>query len=374
MIDTRPAAAGVPIAEVETPALVLDMPAFTRNLERMQAELTGSGVALRAHGKAHKCPEIARRQVALGAVGVCCQKVSEAEIFVDAGIESVAVTNEVVAAAKLARLAALARRAEIMVLCDDAAVVPLLGEAARCAGIALKVLVEIEVGGNRCGIAPGEEAARLARLVDRENGLHFAGLQAYCGPAQHKPNYSDRRDTTMHVAEAVKSTLSALRGAGLAREFVTGGGTGTFAFERDSGVFSEVQAGSYAFLDMDYAGILGEDGAPVRTFEHSLFLLSTVISRPTKNRAVLDAGHKAHSMDSGLAGLAAPLGGRVTRQSDEHMVVELDDAAPGLEIGNHVRLIPGHVDPTINLHDWIVCVRDDAVEDVWPIAARGPGL
>jgi D-serine deaminase-like pyridoxal phosphate-dependent protein len=374
MIDDRPARAGTPIAAVDTPALVLDMPAFTRNLERMQAELTGSGVALRAHGKAHKCPDIAKRQIALGAVGVCCQKVSEAEVFVDAGIDSVVVTNEIVAVAKLARLAALARRADIMVLCDDASVVPLLGESARAAGITLKVLVEVEVGGKRCGVAPGEEATRLAGLIERERGLGFAGLQAYCGSAQHKPNYTERRDMAAGVFEAVKTTLSALREAGLARAFVTGGGTGTYPFERDSGVFSEVQAGSYAFLDMDYARILGKDGKPVRTFEHSLFVLSTVISRPTKNRAVLDAGHKAHSMDSGLAGIAAPPGGRVTGQSDEHMVVALGEETPGFAIGDQVRLIPGHVDPTFNLHDWVVCVRGDTVEDVWPISARGPGF
>jgi len=374
MIDDRPARAGTPIAGVDTPALALDMPAFTRNLEKMQAELAGSGVALRAHGKAHKCPDIAKRQIALGAVGVCCQKVSEAEVFVDAGIDSVVVTNEIVVAAKLVRLAALARRADIMVLCDDASVVPLLGESARAAGIALKVLVEVEVGGNRCGIAPGEETARLAGLIEREGGLTFAGLQAYCGSAQHKPDYVERRDMTARVVDAVKTTLSALREAGLARDFVTGGGTGSYPFERDSGVFSEVQAGSYAFLDTDYARILGEDGAPLRTFEHSLFILSTVISRPTKHRAVLDAGHKAHSMDSGLAAIAAPPGARVTGQSDEHMVVALDEGTPGFAIGDQVRLIPGHVDPTFNLHDWIVCMRGDAVEGVWPISARGPGL
>jgi D-serine deaminase-like pyridoxal phosphate-dependent protein len=374
MTESRPARAGTPIAEVDTPALALDLSAFTRNLERMQAELAGSGVALRAHGKAHKCPDIAKRQIAMGAVGVCCQKVSEAEVFVDAGIDSVLVTNEIVAAAKLARLAGLARRADVMVLCDDASVVPLLGESARAAGTALKVLVEVEVGGKRCGIAPGEEAARLASLIERESGLSFAGLQAYCGSAQHKPDYAERRDMTARVVEAVKTTLSALGEAGLARAYVTGGGTGSYPLERDSGVFTEVQAGSYAFLDTDYARILDEDGAPLQTFEQSLFILSTVVSRPTKNRAVLDAGHKAHSMDSGLAGIAEPPGGRVTGQSDEHMVVALDEGTPGFAIGNQVRLIPGHVDPTFNLHDWLVCMRGDAVEDVWPITARGPGL
>lgn len=374
MIDDCPARAGIPIAGVDTPALVLDLPAFTRNLERMQTELAGFGVALRAHGKAHKCPEIAKRQIALGAVGVCCQKVSEAEVFVDAGIESILLSNEIIAPAKLERLAELARRAEIMVLCDDASVVPILGESARVAGIILKVLVEIEVGGKRCGVAAGEEAARLAGLIERESGLTFSGLQAYCGSAQHKPDYTERRAMTVGVVDAVKATLSALQRAGLTSEFVTGGGTGTYHFERDSGVFSEVQPGSYAFLDMDYARILGEDGNPVRTFEHSLFLLSTVISRPTQNRAVLDAGHKAHSLDSGLAGIAAPVAGQVTGQSDEHMVVALADEVTGFAIGDQVRLIPGHVDPTFNLHDWVVCIRDDIVEDVWPIAARGPGL
>ncbi len=374
MIDTRPARDGTPIAEIETPALVLDVDAFTRNLETMQAELSGSGVALRAHGKAHKCPEIAKRQVAAGAVGICCQKVSEAEAFVDAGIGSVLVSNEVVAPSKLARLAELARRAEVMVLCDNALTVPLLADAARDAGIVLKVLVEIEVGGKRCGIAAGEEAARLASLIDRETSLSFEGLHAYRGSTQHQRTYTERQESTAYVVDAVKKTLGALGDAGLVRTFVTGGGTGSYPFERDSGVFTEVQPGSYAFLDMDYGRNLGENGMPVRTFENSLFILATVISRPTDDRAVLDAGHKAHSMDSGLAGIRAPTGGSVSGQSDEHMVVAVADGAAGFAVGDRVRLIPGHVDPTFNLHDWVVCLNGDVVADVWPISARGPGL
>ena len=369
-----PAQQGMPVSQVETPALLLDMDAFERNLSVMSDELSGSGVALRAHAKAHKCPGISNRQIAAGAIGVWCQKVSEAEVLVGAGLTNVLVTNEIIAPVKLARLCVLAGRADVAVLCDNPLAVAALASSAEDAGIVLRVLVEIVAGGPRCGVAPGEDAAQLAQLSDRSPSLEFAGLQAYCGSAQHKRRYDERELASRKVVEAVKLTKSALSSRGLDRELVSGGGTGTYRFERDSGVFTEVQAGSYAFLDMDYAKILDENGEPVQIFQHSLFVLATVISRPAEGRAILDVGHKAHSVDSGQAGIVGISGACVSGQSDEHMVVEFEDGGPEPQIGETVRLIPGHVDPTFNLHDWVVCIRGGNVEDVWPISARGPGL
>lgn len=361
------------LAEVETPALILDLEAFERNLAAMQAELAGTGVALRAHAKAHKCAEIAKRQIAAGAVGVCCQKVSEAAAMVDGGVGNVLVSNEIVSPTKLARLCALARKAEIAVCCDNADVVPLLSKAASTAGIVLPVLVEIEVGG-RCGVEPGEAACQLGALIDRADALKFAGLQAYCGSAQHKQSLEERRLATSTVIEKVRITKDSLNRIGLDRDWVSGGGTGSYPFERDSGLFTEIQAGSYAFLDVDYASLLGEDGKRVSTFAQSLFLWSTVISVTGLKRAVLDAGHKAHSRDAGLAKIFRLNGLNVIGQADEHMVVEIMADGPRLAVGDKIRLVPGHVDPTFNLHDYLVCVRDDVVEDLWPISARGPGL
>jgi 3-hydroxy-D-aspartate aldolase len=374
MKSQRPAEPGFALTQVETPALILDLDIFERNLAIMEADLAGSGVRLRAHAKAHKCVEIARRQIAAGAVGVCCQKVSEAAAMVEGGIGDVLVTNEVVSPAKLAHLSDMARHANIAVCCDNADVVPLLSEAASSAGVTLQVLVEIDVGGGRCGVVPGDAAAVLAGEIEGAEGLEFVGLQAYCGPAQHKRTIEERRHATEATVEGVRKTKEALAKIALDRDWVTGGGTGSYPFERDSGIFTEVQAGSYAFLDADYARNLDENDRPSATFAHSLFLLSTVISTTGSTRAILDAGHKAHSYDSGPAQIFAMSGVEIGGQSDEHMVVNIAEDGSKLHIGDQIRLIPGHVDPTFNLHDWLVCIRGDVVEDVWPISARGPGL
>ena len=369
----RPAEPGMSLSDVETPALIIDLDAFEANLATMESALAGSNAKLRGHAKAHKCSTVAMRQIEAGAVGVCCQKVSEAAAMVAGGVKNVLVTNQIVTPSKLARLCALAKDAEIAVLCDDAAAVPILSKVARDAGITLNVLVEIEVGAARCGVDPGEPVAALAQLIDGADGLHFAGLQAYHGSAQHKRTTEERRAAIEGTIEKVKASKAALAALGLDRDWVTGAGTGSFPTERDSGLYTEVQAGSYAFMDADYAKILGDDGLPFATFTHSLFLLTTVISAPRPGQAFLDVGHKGHSKDSGLATVANLDGVAVDGQSDEHTKLTLGHNAKPLGIGDKVKLIPGHVDPTFNLHDWVVCVRGDTVEDVWRVDARGPG-
>jgi len=368
MATIPPAAVGDSLDEVDTPALLIELDAFERNLKVLAQAVEGRGVRVRAHAKTHKCPEIALRQIAAGAVGVCCQKVSEAEAMVDGGVADVLVSNEIVGARKLERLAALARRARIGVCVDDAGNVRALSEAAQRAGATLEIYVEVDIGARRCGVAPGEPALALAREVAARPGLRFAGLQAYHGAAQHLRTTAERRAAIARAAAAANQTRRLIEAEGLACPTVTGAGSGTFAYEIESGVFDEIQPGSYVFMDADYAK--NEWAAPLPRFEHALFVLATVMSRPAPDRAVLDAGLKALAVDSGLPLVWERPALRYVRASDEHGVLEIVAGTPPA-LGERLLLVPGHCDPTVNLFDWYVCVRSGIVEQVWPITARG---
>lgn len=364
-----PAAIGMPLAEVDTPCLILDLDAFERNLRRLDESLAGRSVMVRPHAKSHKCPQIALRQIALGAVGVCCQKVSEAEALVRGGVNDVLIANEIVGAPKLRRLAALAGQARVAVCADNAGNIAALDAAAREAGVKLDVLVEINVGADRCGVEPGEPALELARKIAASGNLRFAGLQAYQGSAQHLRKVEERRAAIEAAVAQVRRTVALLDKAGIPCEKVTGAGTGTYAFEAASGVYHEIQPGSYIFMDADYArNEWTESGIP--RFEHSLFVWTTVMSRPSPERAIVDAGLKASSVDSGMPRVADARGVEYVRASDEHGVLALN-GAPGYAVGDKLRLIPGHCDPTVNLYDHYVCIRNDRVEALWPITARG---
>ncbi len=366
MSPWKAAQPGDPLHKVDTPALVLDLDAFERNLQRMADALRGRNVRLRAHAKSHKCPEIALRQVALGAVGICCQKVSEAAVFVDAGIEDVLVTNQVMGEAKLRHLASLARKARVGVLVDDALQVTALSAAAQAHDVTLDVYVEVNVGANRCGVAPGDAAVGLARQIAASAGLRFAGLQCYHGPAQHLRSPAARMAAIAAACEAAGITRRAIEAAGIAVERVTGAGTGTFVHERDSGVFNEIQAGSYIFMDRDYGD--NQPGEGDVAFEHALFVRTAVMSRATGERAV-DAGLKASSVDSGMPTVWQRPDLSYVKAADEHGVIATP-AAAALSLGDVLMLVPGHCDPTVNLYDELVCFRGDKVEALWPIAAR----
>jgi D-serine deaminase-like pyridoxal phosphate-dependent protein len=364
-----PARVGDAVDDIDTPALIVDLDAFERNLDLMANAAQGAGVALRPHAKAHKCPDIAELQIERGAVGICCQKVGEVEAFVEAGIRDVLVTNEIVGAAKLTRLAALAKKATIGVLTDDSANVRNLGAAARAVGSMLDVLVEIDVGMLRCGVAPGEPAVALTREIAHTPALRFRGLHAYHGTAQHLRAPEERRTAIANASRLARETKTAIESSGIACPVITGAGTGTWQQERDSGVYTELQPGSYVFMDADYhRNALAPDE---HHFEQSLYVLSAVMSTPVRDRAVVDAGLKAFAFDSGLPQVWGARGLAYVRASDEHGVLAVDaDRAPMLP-GDRVWLIPGHCDPTVNLYDWIVGVRGTRVECVWPVAARG---
>jgi len=367
-----PAAVGMALADVDTPALLLDLDAFERNLKLLNDSLAARNIKVRPHAKSHKCPEIGKRQMALGAVGVCCQKVSEAEAMVDGGVNDVLIANEVVGAVKIKHLVALAKRAKIAVCADHADNVAALDAAARVAGVRLDVLVEVNVGANRCGAEPGEPAFKLAQQIHQSNNLRFAGLQAYQGGAQHLRKTEERRAAIEAACEKVRRTTALLEKANIPCERVTGAGTGSYMFEATSNVYHELQTGSYIFMDADYAkNDWTESGIP--RFEHSLFLWTTVMSTPTPERAICDAGLKASSVDSGMPRVFEVKGAEYIRASDEHGVLKLD-AGVSLPLGSKLKLVPGHCDPTVNLYDHYVCVRGGKVEALWPIAARGAVL
>ena len=358
------------LAEVDTPALLLDLDAFERNLDRLDQSLVDTRIRVRPHAKSHKCPEIALRQMARGAIGVCCQKVSEAEAMVEGGVMNVLVSNEVVGPSKLARLAGLAKRARVSVCVDNEQNIGDLDNAARVAGTKIDVFIEVNVGANRCGVEPGEPCVPLAQRIAATKHLRFAGLQAYQGAAQHARTPIERKAAIARAVQLVQNTIEALQAHGLKPEIITGAGTGTYPLEAASGVYNEIQPGSYIFMDADYNRNLDDDGKPARNFEQSLYVWATVMSHATAERAVVDAGLKALSVDSGMPLVADLPGVEFLRASDEHGVLKLLQGSR-LTVGDKIRLIPGHCDPTVNLYDWIVGVRGDKVESVWPVTARG---
>ncbi len=361
------------VASIATPALVVDLDAMNRNLARMAAFARERGLRLRPHAKMHKSAQIARRQIDAGAVGVCVQKLSEAQALAAQGIDDIYISNEIVDERKLAELATLAAQIRLAICVDSPVGISRLEHAMRQAGSQIDVFVEIDVGQGRCGVA-ADQALPLVQQLQRSaaaaSGLRFGGLQAYHGGAQHVRSPAGRYAAIAASVDCVRRVLADLKAAGIDCPLVTGAGSGSFVNEAASGVYGELQTGSYLFLDADYAANQADPQAPV--FEHALFLKSQVISRHP-SRAVIDAGHKSHAIDSGL-----PLvDGRrleVANGGDEHGVLtSAGDPLP--ELGETVWLIPGHCDPTVNLHDHLVVVRgglrEGVVEAIWPVDARG---
>ena len=361
---------GTEVADLDTPALVVDLDAVTRNIEKMAAAAKAAGIALRPHSKTHKSPIFGRRQVAAGAVGLCCQKVGEAEVMVAGGIDDILVTNEIVGRGKLTRLAGLARLAKIRTVVDNVEAAAWLGKAARAAGVTLGVLVDCDLGQARTGLADPRAAAELGRLVTHIDGLHFDGLQAYHGSIQHVAGWALRRT----AADAANAKLAAFRAAfadaRLLPAIISGAGTGTFNFQASAG-YTEWQCGTYIFMDKEYRDAGGEDGGPYATFEQALSVLATVMSLPTEDRFVVDAGLKTISVDGGVPELRDLPGWKFAFGGDEHGKLLRNGAIGQPKLGDKVHLIPGHGDTTINLHDEYFVVSGGRLVGVWPVAARG---
>jgi D-serine deaminase-like pyridoxal phosphate-dependent protein len=365
---------GDAVAAIDTPALVVDLDAMERNLERMAEFARTHRMRLRPHAKMHKSAAIAKLQMAAGAVGVCVQKTSEAEVLASLGVNDIYISNEVVDPAKLARVAALAQRVRLAIAVDSALGVQRLASALAQAGSSMDVFVEVDVGHGRCGVAAAAAGMLAQQVVAHgrsDGGMRFAGLQAYQGRAQHLRGPDERDAAIRHAVALVRAAQAAVTAAGIACPLVTGAGTGTFVHEAASGVYGELQVGSYLFMDRDYADNQPDDSA--LRFEQALFVKSQVMSRG-HSHAVVDAGHKSHAVDSGMPavrGQALDLLGC----SDEHGILRARAGATLPALGDTVWLVPGHCDPTVNLHDHYIAVRggldEGRVEAVWAVDARG---
>ena len=368
-----PALPGMHEADIQTPCLILDLDALERNIIKMANYTKAHGMRLRSHGKMHKSIDVQKLQESLGnAVGVCCQKVSEAEVFARGGIRDILVSNQVRDPDKIDRLARLPRYgARITVCVDDVANVSELSAAAQKHGTTIECLVEIDCGAGRCGVATTGEAIEIAKAIDAAPALTYAGIQAYQGAMQHLESYADRKARLDDAIALVKPIVAGLRAAGLTPELVSGGGTGSYYFESESGIYNELQCGSYAFMDADYGRIKDKDGQRIDhgEWENALFILTSVMSRAIPGQAVCDAGLKVQSLDSGLPVIHGRNDVAYINASDEHGVIE--DRRGVLRINEKLKLVPGHCDPTCNLHDWYVGVRNGKVEVVWPVSARG---
>ncbi len=368
-----PALPGMDEADIQTPCLVLDLDALERNITKMGKFAKEMGVRHRVHGKMHKSVDVALLQERLGgSVGVCCQKVSEAEVFARGGIKDVLVSNQVTQPAKIDRLARLPKLGARTICCvDDMDNIPNLSAAAVKHGTQIECLVEIDCGAGRCGVTTTPKVVELAKAIDAAEGLKFAGLQAYQGAMQHLDSYEERKGKTDIAIAMVRDAIAALKGEGLDCDIVGGGGTGSYYFEGGSGVFNELQCGSYAFMDADYGRILDKDGKRIDEgeWENALFILTSVMSHAKADKAIVDAGLKAQSVDSGLPVIFGRTDVKYVKCSDEHGVVSDPDGV--LKVNDTLRLVPGHCDPTCNVHDWYVGVRGGKVETLWPVSARG---
>jgi D-serine deaminase-like pyridoxal phosphate-dependent protein len=355
--------------DIPTPALLLDLDAFEDNIRKMTAHLRARQKDFRPHAKTHKCPEIARRLIDAGAVGVCAARLSEAEVFSEHGIGGLLITTAVVGKDKIARAVALARKApDTMFVVDDEQNVRAINEAAG-GGAAIKLLIDLYFG--RTGIEPGVPAARLAQLINSLPNVSLEGLQSYDGQAAHTTPFAARGDrTNTNMAKAV-ATKAMIEQAGIPCRIVTGGSTGTYRFDSENPGMTELQPGSFIFMDMEYEAIGGPDGDRYRDFRNALTVVTTVISTPP-GFAIVDGGYKAFSTDRPFTPKPIDLPGvEYGWAGDEHGRLPLAHAPRPLHVGDRIEFIPPHCDPTVNLYDQIHALRGDRVEAVWPIAARG---
>jgi len=353
------------IQELATPALLLDIDTFESNLSHMAGQVSSAGKTIRPHAKAHKCVEIARRQIAAGATGVCVATVSEAELMVGAGIPNVLLTSPIADPLKSERVAALSNNRAVVA--DQPEQVHMHSEAARRAGSSLSLLVDLDVGDHRTGIAPGPAARQLVERILATPGVVFHGLQAYSVRASHLHETDGRAEYSASSLQHALETKLLLESQGIEVPMVTGGSTGSYRADATLAYITELQAGSYALMDVAYARIGGID------FGHALTVLATVVSANHADRVTVDAGFKAFSTDRPFGPEPWDLpGARYDWAGDEFGFVFLDQAARRVKLGDRLRFIPPHCDPTVNLYDRIHVCRGDEVVEVWPVMNRIP--
>lgn len=360
-------------AALNTPVLVLDADALDRNIAAMAALAAERRVALRPHAKTHKSVAVARRQIAAGAVGVCCAKIGEAEVLVDGGVAGVLITSPVAAPAATARLGALAACAErLMAVVDDPAIARAIDAALEQADATLDVLIDVDPGTRRTGVTSAEAAVALATTIAGCTRLRFRGVQFYCGMQQHIEGYDARHAAIVDRMEYLKNVIAALAEAGFAGEIVSGGGTGTHRIDLELGVLTELQVGSYAFMDKQYldCALTADDPHP---FETALMVDARVVSANHEALVTIDAGFKSLSSDGGAASVqrGAAAGAAFAFMGDEHAALIAPGIGTALRPGDLVTLTVPHCDPTANLYDHYHVVRDGTLVDIWPVDARG---
>ncbi len=360
------------LERVPTPALVVDVAALDRNLERMAKHAREAGIGLRPHSKTHKCPHLAHRQLSGGAVGICAAKVGEAEVMQAAGVGPLLVTSPVVTADKVERVVTLAERdPDFMIVVDSDLGATLLDRRARERGVTVGVLVDLDPGIRRTGVTPGAPAVDFYQRVLDLEGLRVRGLQAYAGHIMHVEGWKKRKESNIEALARCFETRHAIESAGHEIEIFTGGGTGTFDIDPGLDEFTDLQVGSYLFMDREYRDIGGPAGDRLDHFEPSLFVLATAISQPDPGFITVDAGFKSMATDTvlpevvGIDGIAYRWGG------DEHGILRLDAPSRPVELGDTLRLLVPHCDPTVNLFDVYHPVVDGLVSELWPIAGRG---
>ena len=362
--------------DLNTPVLIVELDALDRNIARMAAFAEAHGLKLRPHAKTHKSPDIARRQIAAGAIGLCCAKIGEAEVMADAGLAGLHITSPVVSPPAIARLAALNQRSEgLMCVVDDPANVRALGAAVAAAGDApLMVIIDIDPGIRRTGVPTPDAAVAVLDAIRAEPSLSYKGVQCYCGLQQHIAGFGERKAAMADRATFVRSVIAALSEAGGAPEIVTGGGTGTHRIDVALDLFTELQVGSYIFMDSQYLAcdLTGEDATAGSPFETSLMIDARVVSATGPAMVTLDAGFKAFATDADPPQIlhGAPEEAKFFFMGDEHgAVFSMTGTLPGLS--DMVTLAAPHCDPTVNLYDTYHVMQGDTLRALWPIAARG---
>jgi 3-hydroxy-D-aspartate aldolase len=362
---------GKSVEEIPTPALIIELDPFERNLARMQQHFDAHPHGYRPHGKAHKTPVIGALQIAHGALGQCAGKIGEAEVLAAGGMNDILITSEVVGVGKIERLMNLAAARRILQVVDHPRNVEDLARAAAARSLTLDVLVDVNVGQNRTGVLPGQPAVELAQEVARHRSLRLRGIQGYGGHIMHIDGYENRLAAQQRAMQLVGDTRTALERAGFAIDVVSVGGTGTYRIDTQFPWVTECQPGSYIFMDSHYSSIGGPDGPAYNDFANSLFVVATVISAPDKARRIVDAGQKILSTDAGPGRLRDITGVDYRPGGDEHGILTLNAPSSAIELGDRLTLVPSHCDTTVNLHDRFFAIRKGVVEAVWPVAARG---
>lgn len=355
------------LEDLDTPSMLVDLDLMEANLARLMGRLLPTGVKVRPHLKTTKSPLLARKLIEAGAIGGCVAKISEAEVMAAGGIDDLLITCEIIGPAKIARLVELfGQHPRIKVVVDSAVGAVMLNQALAEAGIKLPlaVLIDLNVGQNRTGVLLGEPALALARQIGQLPNLRLVGVQGYEGHLQHLHDQNVREEKCREAMAALSGTAAALREAGFPIETVTTAGTGTAEICAAYPGITEVQPGSFIFMDTDYRNALGQ------VYSNSLTILATVISKPESQRVVIDAGLKSLTTDSGFAEPKNLPNLHYVPNGDEHGSLSWE-SGPGLEIGDRVEMIPSHIDPTINLHDYYYAHRQGIIEEIWPVAARG---